>query len=321
MSRPKDSDDVIHAKRMVARLIKKALEQGRSETTDPYRPQPAIDPRAFARSMNMHPTLGPKWCNDKRPTLPAYIGTILTKLFGNVSEFAEERAELLHWWRVATKSPLASEPAAPVTMRLSDYVNPVILTANHNTPDNDGNVDIPFTLRFQNAEDWEFHTKIDNQDVTLTLDVGLSTALFSVSSRHWQPAAESMFRVRPEPTDHVQQGPSKDSLWINGPTTEGVLVGHPFEQTKRNDEDVPLVRARFQREFNVPFDANGPITFKVHAPADALRVVVRGPVALSDRQRDVIKAIYAEPFRRDARDRLEVAHADVATASTVSRVY
>ena len=318
MARPKDSAEIRKAKREVARLIKAALASGRHPEADPKVRQPPIAPRDFAEKIGQDPSLGPKWCNTDAPSTPSYIKSILDGLFGDISAFAEERAELDLWLHLANRRPPPDRPAPAARRNLSDYAHPVILSVNQRTPDNQGNLRIPFTLRFQNDEGWKFNATIDGQEVTLTLDIGVARALFFVSSGHWQPTGDSLFRFPPVPGGPVAAGQFEDSLWINGPKDGEILVGYPFVPARTDDDEPALVRATFERlsddtadagSRSVAADADGPIMFRVYADPKDLRVTVRGPVALSDRQQDVINAICAEPIRRDGRGQLELARA------------
>jgi len=309
VARPKDSAAIRTAKQEVARRIKAALALGRHSKADPNVPEPPIAPRDFAKSIGQDPSLGPKWCNEDKPSTPFYTETILRALFGDISAFAEERAELERWLCQANRRPPPDRPSSTASKTLSDYAHPVILAVNQRTPDNQGNLRIPFTLRFQYDEGWTFDAMIDGKAVSLTLDIGVARALFSVSSAHWQPAADSIFRVQREPGNPVAEGPFADSLLINGPKAGSVLVGYPFTPTRSNEDEPALVRATFERRAPNLSDADGPIIFSVYADRNDLEVMVRGPVELSGRQQDVIDAICAEPIRRDGRDRLEIARA------------
>jgi len=313
MGRRKDSPATVAAKQQAARLIKAALEKGRNPKADPLVPQPPIEPRDFAKAIGQDPSLGPKWCNEKTPTTPIFIPQILDGLFGDNPAFTAEREVLeIALYRANRRTP-PERPRSEVGKNLSDYAHPVVLAVNQRTPDNQGNLRVPFTLRFQHDEGWKFPAKIDGKEVNLTLDIGVSRALFSVASTHWQPTADSLFRVQREQGAQVENGPFQDSLWVNGPKAGAILSGYPFTPTQAEEVEPALVRATFERVSTVPSETDGPITFRVHADPNALQVTVRGPVALSDRQQDVINAICAEPIRLDGRGRLEMAHAAEAS--------
>jgi hypothetical protein len=179
---------------------------------------------------------------------------------------------------------------------------------NQPTPDNQGNLIVPYTLRLRCDESRQIEIKVDGSPVTVAMDIGVTKPVFKVRSDVWQPIQDSIFRKKKHP--HKEPGPCQDSVLLTGERdTKDRIVGEPLE-------DEPHVVMEKSST-----DSDAPITLSVVVPRDGFSVTLRHDAPPSATQDDVIAAILAEAIPRDKENnsRLEVASVVVKFSVEKSR--
>jgi hypothetical protein len=222
----------------------------------------------------------------------------LEAFFGARPEHKAKRAAMQRAWHLAG----GKKDVPGVRQRVfSDTAPVVILTPNNVEWDNTGNPLVPFTLRFRREKGLTFKFDAEEARDPVSIDIAVVKPLFSIRSRHWMPRQDTIFREKKH--QHVDESDAlEDAVWIKGPKHKGGvwIDGKPFE-------DEPKIAIEHKGG-----DQNGPITFAVSVPrTGGLHVALadgEGVGAVAD---DIIEAIFAEAFHKDAGGRLEVASATV----------
>ncbi len=286
-------------RRLLAGMIDDALRAGQRGDGTPssrWRPWTGV---AFADAVRAAASSINDWRDRENPIRPGNILPILHAFYGNVPAYAEAKQSMLTAWKRAggIDADDPPEPRTITTKQFSEIAEVVTLLVNQPTPDNNGNLIVPYTLRLRCDDNVEISMKVDGRPVTVTMEIGLTALLFVIESGEWQPKEETIFRRGKHP--NAKPGPFGDSVLLTGPTdNHGRIVGEPFE-------DVPnLLLERTGRD--------GPVTLSVKVPRDGFSVTLPDASPPSATQKDVLDAIFAQGVPRDAKNRLEVANVHVA---------
>lgn len=301
MARPRKTPEMLEACRELAGLIDAALREGQRPTSS-QRSRHWTN-ATFARAINVGSfSTVADWRNVRNPTCPNDIEPIIKAFYGGEEKFEPKERDMRRAWRRA--SGRDAEPPIPQihsisTKLFSDVAEIVALMVNRPTPDNQGNLRLPYTLRFRADENREILIEADGQPTVVSMTIGLLRPMLAITSKHWKPVQDTIFRKKKHP--NATPGPVGDSVFLIGPVDEkGRVVGEPLE-----DEPHLLLE-------RVTADSTGPIRLAVLAARDGFSVTLSsGGAELSATQKDVMDAIFAEAIPRDKRNRLELETANV----------
>ncbi len=299
MGRPPTKIRYLEERRRLAGLIDEALKAGqRGDGTPKPRWYPWTDVE-FAKVIRVQSaTSVSAWRsrNDPERPGPAFMDNILKTFYGNIPAYADAKQEMLTAWKRAAgiDSEDPPDPRGITSKQFSEIAEVVTLLVNQPTPDNAGNLMVPYTLRLRCDDNVAIPIKVDGQKVTVTMDIGLTAPLFVVEADAWQPMQDTIFRQRKHP--NTAPGPHGDSVRITGRVdNHGRIVDEPLE-------DVPHLMMERTGQ-----DGDGPIALSVKVPRDGFSVTLSDGAPVSATQKDVLDAIFAEGIPRDSRNRLEVA--------------
>lgn len=304
MGRPPTKTRFLEERRHLAGLIDDALKAGqRGDGTPKPRWYPWTD-FEFTKVINAgSPTSVAAWRNKTDPERPGrgFMDRILKTFYGEILAYVDAKKQMLIAWKRAAgiDSDDPPDPRGITTKTFSELAEVVTLLVNQPTPDNAGNLMVPYTLRLRCDENVSIVIKVDGGPVTVTMDIGLTSPLFVVESAHWQPMRDTIFRHKKH--SNLEAGPVGDSVRITQkPDNQGPIVGQPLE-------DEPHLMMERTGE-----DGDGPISLSIKVPRDGFSVTLSDGAPVSATQKDVLDAIFAEAIPRDARNRLEVAKVSVA---------
>jgi hypothetical protein len=228
------------------------------------------------------------WRHRENPVRPVNILPILRVLYGDIPAFAEKRERMRDAWRRAGGIRV-EEPPPPLraieTKSFSEVAEIVELAVSQPTPDNNGNLIVPFTLRIHPDKDCVVGAQ--------AIEIGVAEALAVIESEHWRPAADSVFRGKPHP--NTARTAAAGAALLNGPVVDGRIDGNPL-----GDEPKATLEPRVE-------NVDGPIEFSIRVARDSFVVTPRGAPAVSGTQKAVLDALFADAFPRDRKNRLKVA--------------
>jgi hypothetical protein len=306
MGRPATRERLKQERMHLAGLIDDALRTGqRGDGTPSGRAWTDVE---LAKKVNISAQNVSTWRNRKDPSRPVDIVPVLNAFHGDLRENADARAAMHKAWKLAGGID-ADDPPDPRTIKAFSAVAEVVtLLPNQPTPDNHGNLIVPYTLRFQCDKNCTVNIKVDGKPVAVTMDIGFTEARLTVESRHWQPLHDTLFREGKH-GENTAPGFPGDCVVIKGPVDEqGRIVGSPLGDDSR---------LMMERQGD---NGDGPIVMSVAVPRDGGFSVTFGDRQQpSATQKSVIDAIFAEAIPKDSRDRLEVASATVKPGADKSR--
>jgi hypothetical protein len=299
MGRPARKAQFLEERRYLAALIDAALKTGqRGDGTSKKHWQPWTE-TAFAARAGTGASSVSDWRDPGNPTRPTNIVPLLKTFYGDIPIYKAHKEKMRRAWQLAGGID-ADEPPDPRHIATHSFTDDVAeiatLLVNQPTPDNQGNLRVPYTLRMRCDEGLTFDVKVDGEQTSVVMDIGLTKPLFSVESSHWQPMQDTIFRKRKH--RHTAPGPGGDCVMLTGETDKhGRIVGEPLE-----DEAHIVMEPK-------GVSGDGPITLAVKTPRDGLHVTLADGGAISPEQKDVIDAIFALGIPRDNRNRLEITSA------------
>jgi hypothetical protein len=300
MGRPPVRDRFKQERRQLAAMIDDALKIGqRGDGTSKQRWEPWTEVE-FAKKTGTGASTVSDWRDRENPTRPVDIRPLLNTFYGTILAYAEARAGMLKAWKRAGGIDEDDPPDPRDIKSFSQIAEVVHLMVNQPTPDNYGNLIVPYTLRLRCDENRQIEIKVDGSPVTLAMDIGITKPVFKVRSDVWQPVQDSLFRKKKHP--QTAPGPCPDSVVLTGERdANDRVVGEPLE-------DEP----RFLMEKSSA-NSDASITLSIVVPRDGFSVTLCGEAPVSITQQDVINAIFAEaiPKDRENNNRLEVASAVV----------
>jgi hypothetical protein len=230
------------------------------------------------------------WRNANNPVRPANILPILRVLYGDIPGYAEARKNMLIACRRA--GGIRSEESAPPPIRaieskqFSDVAEIVDLCVSQPTPDNTGNLIVPFTLRI--------HPDTNREVDGNAIEIGVTESYFVVDSEHWLPAADTVFRGKAHP--NTRSVATRGAVKIVQPADdEGRIDGQPLES-----------EPRLILEPRNP-DRDGPIEVSIRVAREGFKVTPRGQAEVTGTQKAVLDGLFADAFPRDKKSRLKVA--------------
>jgi hypothetical protein len=230
------------------------------------------------------------WRNANNPVRPGNILPTLRVLYGDIPAFAQGRNAMLLAWRRAG-GIRSEEPGPPAVIAIeskqfSDVAEIVDLSVSQPTPDNTGNLIVPFTLRIHPDTNCE----VDGN----TIEIGVTAPYAIVESEHWRPVADTVIRGKAHP--NARSVAARGAVQLVAPVDEqGRIDGQPLESEPR----VILEPLR-------P-DSDGPIEVSVRVARDGFKVTPRGQADVTGTQKAVLDALFADAFPRDKKNRLKVA--------------
>nr|WP_294508659.1 hypothetical protein [uncultured Rhodopila sp.] len=308
MGRPPIRDRFRQERLHLAALIDHALKIGqRGDGTQKQYWQPWTEVE-FAGKVHTGPSTISDWRDSENPSRPGNIIPLLKSFYGDIPAYAEAKAAMLKAWKRAAGID-SDDPPDPREIKTFNEVAEVVqLMVNQPTPDNQGNLIVPYTLRLRCDEHREIEIKVDGAPVTVAMDIGVTKPVFKVRSDDWQPVQDTIFRKKKHP--HTAPGPCQDSVFlIEQRDGGGRVVGEPLE-------DEPHV---VMEKTGIGDCAE--IILSVVVPRDGFSVSLCDGAPPSATQQDVIDAILAEAIPRDQENpgRLEVASAVVKPNADKSR--
>jgi hypothetical protein len=230
------------------------------------------------------------WRNTNNPVRPGNILPTLRVLYGDIPAFARMRNDMLIAWRRAG-GIRSEEPAPPPVVTIeskqfSEVAEIVDLSVSQPTPDNTGNLIVPFTLRIHPDTNCE----VDGNAV----EIGVTAPYVIVESEHWRPVADTVFRGKAHL--NTRSVAARGAVLLVAPVDDqGRINGQPLESEPR----VVLEPLR-------P-DADGPIEVSVRVAREGFKVTPKGQEDVTGTQKAVLDALFADAFPRDKKNRLKVA--------------
>ncbi len=229
------------------------------------------------------------------PILKAFYGPEATTAFPG--QYAAMRLA----WRRA-KGFLDDEAAAPEPRALDRKVftgplHLVDLTVSQPTPDNAGNLIVPYTLHIYPDTTQAYRGQ--------SVEIGLTAACVKVAAQAWQPNVDAVFRHK-TPSKNVTGTAVPHGIYAIGPLdAKGRLAGAPLaDQSPVTLEPAPS---------SGPEAVSDDIAFQVQAAREWFDVDVPGaPGDSSAIKNAVMAAIFAEAFPRTEGNQHIVASAIVA---------
>ena len=233
---------------------------------------------------------------------PNTIVPILNAFYGPdaTTAFPAQSAAMRHAWRRAKNYLDDDAPAsAPRALQHHSFTGPVHLvdlTASQPTPDNAGNLIVPYTLHIYPDTTQEYRGQ--------RVEIGLTAACVKVEARAWQPNAESVFRHKIHP--NARGTATKHAIDAIGPLdAKGRLAGAPLA-------DQPPVTMEASPPSGLDTAADD-IAFQVQAAREWFDVTIPGaPENISAIQKAVLAALFADAFPRTDHNQHIVASATVA---------
>ncbi len=252
------------------------------------------------------------WRNIENPVRPSSIIPLLNVFYGDRPEHAEARDAMRVAWRLAGGLDVEDAPPEPRTIiatQFSEVAEVVYLLVNQPEqpaiPDNSGRLILPFTLRFQLDKNRKVKIVRGGKVHEVRIDIGVTEPLFAVTSAHWQPVAESVFRSGEHP--RMKPGPIRDSVQLIGeqdPDTK-VIINAPF------DADPKMV---LERRLDTVGD--GIITLSVLSPCEGFYVKPSdGGVHTTPTQKAVLAALLASAIPHDDSGRLILERVQVSPSA------
>lgn len=229
------------------------------------------------------------WRNRENPVKPKFIPPLLRVFYGANPRYAEARKAMLVAWRRAG-GIRAEDPPPPIrpidSKQFSDVAEIVDLAVSQPTPDNNGNLIVPFTLRIHPDTNCE----VDGNAV----EIGVTAPYVMVESGHWRPAADTVFRGKAHP--NTRSVATRGAVQIVQPTDDqGRIDGLPLESEPRIILE-PLDP-----------DGDGPIEVSIRVAREGFKVTPRGHSDVTGTQKAVLDALFADSFPKDKKNRLKVA--------------
>lgn len=305
LSKGKHEDE----RRQLAAMIDHALRIGQRGDGTPNEKWVPWTDVAFARKVNQSPAAVAAWRNREIPERPNHIIPVLNVFYGDDPSYADARESMRRaWYRADGKDP--DEPPPPrviATQNLHALANVVTLQLNQPTPDNSGNVILPYTVRFRRELQPKIPVIVDGKPFTDTFDIGLSRPLLAFVSKHWQPLQDTIFRRRKHPNIEHE---ADDCVRITGPLDKGVVIGDPLDDPSDEQGNGQLdVRMEL-----IDPDKDGSVALAVKVPRDGIKVTQTSGNPVTDIQALVIEAIIAEGCAPD-----DNGHIPVRTVTTNPR--
>lgn len=298
-ARHRERPELLQERIYLARLIDAAIRQGHGSSNGVWTND------SFGQSVGAHESTVRSWCNSKYPeylVTPRNITPILRVLFGKKPECAAAREEMRLAWCRAKGVPPPEPPPPPARViggpkPFTDAAEIIDLAMDQPTPDNQGRLVVPYTLRIHPDK----ACRIEEQAVEL----GVAELLLAVESDHWFPARGSPFRGGA----HTNTGKTA--------VTGAVLLTGPHDGAGRIDGDPLGTEPELLMESRQIGD--GPITMSARVPKQAFVVT---PIQRAGQnepgkpvegtRKVVLDALFSGVYEADARDRLIIARAHVA---------
>ena len=278
------------ARAHLASMIDAALNDGqRGDGTRPRSWQPWTN-TGFADKVVASESDVRGWRNRDNPVRPVNVLPILRVLYGDIPAYAQARNDMLIAWRRAGGIH-PEEPAPPPiraieTKQFCELAEIVDLSVSQPTPDNNGNLIVPFTLRIHPDTNCE----VDGNSV----EIGIGPAYAVIESEQWKPAADTVFRGKPH--TYTGKTAAAGTALLVGPTDDkGRLDGQPLA-------DTPNVTLEPRAQ-----DADGPIEVSIRVAREGFKVTPHGHADVTGTQKAVLDALFADSFPRDKKNRLKVA--------------
>jgi hypothetical protein len=168
------------------------------------------------------------WRNTNNPVRPGNILPTLRVLYGDIPTYARARSDKLIAWRRAGGIRSEESAAPPVLVieskQFSDVAEIVDLSVSQPTPDNTGNLIVPFTLRIHPDTNCE----VDGN----AIEIGVTAPYVIVESEHWRTAADTVFRGKANP--NTRSVAARGAVQLVKPVDEqGRIDGKPLESEPR----------------------------------------------------------------------------------------
>jgi hypothetical protein len=282
--------DLTAHRQELARLIDDALNVGQRGNGSRPRGWESWTNQAFAEKAGSWESDVRGWRNQSNPVRPKMIIPLLEVFFGNRSEYAAARQAMLIAWRraggIRSEEPAPPPVRAIETKQFSELAEIVDLSVSQPTPDNNGNLIVPFTLRIHPDTNCE----VDGNSV----EIGIGPAYAVIESEQWKPAADTVFRGKPH--TYTGKTAAAGTALLVGPTDDkGRLDGQPLA-------DTPNVTLEPRAQ-----DADGPIEVSIRVAREGFKVTPHGHADVTGTQKAVLDALFADSFPRDKKHRLKVA--------------
>jgi hypothetical protein len=284
--------------RELAVMIDDALHRGqRADGMSPKYWTPWTN-RAFADKAAVSENAVANWRDPDRRMPPTDIRPLLKVFYGTIACYAEQSAQMLRLWRLARNyltedGPKQTHWNIGRPTNLQGTAQLVTLRAHEPLRGNDETLRLMLTLVITPDSDVTYR----GQAIT----VGLTNALLSLQSDHWQPAWRSLVSER----NHPNFAPDAAGARIVGPTDveTGMISGAPL-----GDEPFAMIEPIA--------GGGGPVQVAVHAPRGSFRVYAGGAheprKGVSRNQHLVLNALFHEQLRdRDDHDRAVLARVSV----------
>ncbi|MEJ0016490.1 MAG: hypothetical protein WDN25_07985 [Acetobacteraceae bacterium] len=226
---------------------------------------------------------------------------ILRVLYGGSADNAAPREAMRLAWYLAKgipppepppPGPRAIENARPFT----DAAEIIDLAMSQPTPDNEGRLRVPFTLRV--------HPDRNCCVADLAVEIGVGDVLVAVESEYWQPVTGSVFRGGRH--ENAGRTAATGAALLAGPHDgSGRIDGEPL-----GEEPVLLMESKQ--------DGDGPIVMSARVSREGFVVVPvhrdranEPPAPLADTRKVVLDALFAGAYELDPRNRVVVARVRV----------
>jgi len=305
MGRPATKTRLRDARLAFAVLLKAALVKGQRGdgeiAEEHWLPWTQL---GFANAVHAHESAVRKWVDADDPSPPHNIMPILKTLFGDLPRYQDRRKAMHAAWHAAGGiDPMVPPDARAIkTETFSDVAEVVYLLLNQPTPDNQGNLIVPYTLRLFHDRNRKVPVVLKGKKEVVEIDIGLTEPVFAVRSTHWQPKQDTVFRGRRHKNTDFLAVP--DAVVLTGGKDGAVVVGEPLA-----DEPHVLM------EKTGPA-GDGAIVFSVLAKREGFHVAPSGGGEVSRTRKAVLDAIFASDIPRDNSDRLIVARAQVTPGAS-----
>ena len=256
---------------------------------------------AFHRALDVDEDTAKDWYRKENPAPPRrFARKILVLFYGDKPDHAERRAAM----RAAMLAAGIEHDELDDTLQIDLQVmhsaqhiaeRPELTRFSVYQParaNDSPRLIVPFELGIRRDNRKRVPSK--DRKTTVALEIGLTMARFAIESRHWRPAQESIFgpagpRPKPSGMTVTRNGPA-GTLDIEADPPGGLIQGDPFEGI-----------------YNIPLepmqpDADGPATFLVKAPEEAVAISVPGSSKLGeDKKADLLRILFGQLTGRDAR--------------------
>jgi hypothetical protein len=284
--------------RALAIMIDEAMQRGqRGDGIKPEYWKPWTN-RALAERAVVSENSVANWRDPDRRMPPEDIGPLLKVFYGTIERHSAEKAKMQQLWRKAhsfltENSPEPTRWDASKPASLQGAVRLVTLRAHEPLRGNDETLRLMVTLIITPDGDLMYRGR--------GITIGLTNALLSLDSDHWQPAYQSLASERNHPHFALDASGAR----IVGPidATTGMITGAPL-----GDEPLAVIEPIA--------NGDGPVHVTICASRGSFRVLAGttgGPQKSVSRNQDlVLNALFHEQLHdRDNHDRAILARSSI----------